>query len=111
MDDNIDEREPNTSHKRKFRLATRYIEKCDAVAHQCMEVGTPVKIDVVSSSRCVRIECCKPFICGHSHPECYRKSSCEFVVKQLIDVRIPICYHVNTNMGESYVKCRDEQDC
>jgi len=112
MDDSIDQRERSgASRKRKFRLASSWEENCGTVAHRRMEVGTPVKIDVVSRSRCVRIECCKPIICGHSEPECCRKSSCEFVVKQFIDVRIPICYNVKTNVGESFVKCKDKHSC
>jgi len=108
MGDNIDDRErSNACHKRKFRLAS----KCEAVAYQRMEVGTPIKIEVASRTRCVRIECCKPIICDYSEPECHRRSSCEFVVKQFIDVRIPICYHVKTNVGESFVKCKDKHGC
>ena len=115
MNDSIEvlcEREwPNMSHKGNFGLASRCDEKCEAVAHQRIEVDTPVKIEVVSRSKRVRVECCKPIICGHSEPECHRKSSCEFVVKQFIDVRIPICYHVKTKVGESYVKCKGNHDC
>ena len=115
MNRNIDylcERERfDTSRIRNSGLVPSFGEGCESVAHQRMEVDTPVKIDVASIARCVRIDCCKPIICGHSEPECHRKSSCEFVVKQFIDVRIPICYHVKTDVGESYVKCKDKCDC
>ena len=94
------------SRKRDVGIASCGDEKCESVAHKRMEVDTPVKIEVTSRARSVRIDCRKPIICGYSEPECHRKSSCEFVVKQFIDVRIPICYHVKTNVGESFVKCK-----
>jgi len=96
----------DTSRMKNSGLASCHCDSCESVAHQRIEVASPVKIEVASRARCMRIDCCKPIICGHSEPECHRKSGCEFVVKQFIDVRIPICYHVKTKVGESYAKCK-----
>ena len=100
-----------SSHKRECRLAPHCNEDCEAIAHQCMEVATPMKIEVTSKAKDVRIECGEPIICDFSEPDCHRKSSCEFVVRQCIDVKIPISYYVKTDVAESYVKCKGKRDC
>jgi hypothetical protein len=86
-------------------------EDCSTIVGQCMEVATPVRIDVTSKSKGMKIECGKPIICDHAVLDCYRKSSCEFVVKQCLHVKIPIDYHVKADVAESYVKCKKKCDC
>jgi hypothetical protein len=91
-------KQPDMDEQRKCRPASRCHEDCGAVAHQCVEVATPVRIDVTSKSEGVEIECGRPIICDFSEADCHRKGSCQFVVKQVIDVKIPISYHVNTDV-------------
>ena len=111
-DEHYDDYPPNRVYRNNNHSEYDCNEACEAIAQQCMEVDTPVRIEVLTKSRDVRIECGEPVICDYySEPDCHRKSGCEFVVKQFIGVRIPISYHVNADVADSYVHCQRNHDC
>jgi hypothetical protein len=101
----------HNNHPFKCVLESHCNEECKIITNQCIEVDTPVKIEVATKAKGIKIECGEPIICNYSELDCHRKSSCEFVVKQFIDVRIPISYHVRTDVAESYVKCENMHKC
>ena len=97
--------------KKKCNQESHYNENYEAIVNQCMEVDTPIRIEVMSKAKGVKIECGKPIICEYTEPDCYRESSCEFVVKQWLHLKIPINYLVKADVAESYVKCKKSHDC
>ena len=55
----------------------------------------------------IKTECGRPEITPFTEGrnECGRRRACNFVIKQKIEVEIPISYEVDTDIGESFVDC------
>jgi len=80
--------------------------KCKSITKTPIEISTPVKIKPIVKVGRITEECGKPEICWCNEKGSDCKRACEFVIKQTIYVEIPICYDVETDVGESYVDCR-----
>ena len=80
--------------------------KCRSITKKPIEISTPVKIEPIVKVGKITKECGKPVICWDTEKEPDFTRACEFVIKQTIYVEIPICYDVETDVGESYVDCK-----
>ena len=77
--------------------------KCESTTRQRMDVSTPVRVVPVVQVGSARIDCEEPKICGYAERPC--KRVCEFIIKQKINIEIPICYDIRTDIGDSFVDC------
>ena len=83
---------------------------CRAVVKRNVGVRTPVSLDVNARTGRIRVVCSEPRITeGRSDSQC-RSTKCEFTINQTISVEIPICYHVRTDVDDSYVDCDVDTD-
>lgn len=80
--------------------------KCKSIAKTPVKISTPIKIEPIAKIGRITKECGKPEIYWNTEEKCNRNRACEFVIKQTIYVEIPLCYDVETEIGESYVDCR-----
>jgi len=78
---------------------------CKTVANQYLEVNTPVKLEAIVDVEDVTVKCCEPKIICNQKTHCNNKYIYEFVVKQKINVEIPISYDTVINTGEGYINC------
>ena len=85
------------------------IDDCRAVVKKGIEVKTPVKVDVRTTSGDAKIICAKPRITATETHTGQCASRCEFTVSQKICVEIPISYRVRTDVKDSHVNC--DVDC
>ena len=81
---------------------------CKSTVRKPIDVLTPVRIEPNVRAGRIRTECERPRICPPSDSEfdCNRNRVCDFVIKQTINVEIPMFYDVETNIGESHIDCR-----
>ena len=75
---------------------------CERVINKDIEISTPVSASPIVKVGKIKRECCKPQIC--------HVRGCEFVIKQIICVEIPICYDVDVDIGDSYTDCVPDCD-
>jgi len=80
--------------------------KCKSITKTPIEINTPIKIDPIIKIGKITKECGKLEICWDTEKNPGCKRACEFIIKQTIYVEIPICYDVETDIGESYVDCK-----
>ena len=74
---------------------------CTRVVEQAAEVSTPIEIIPTARVGEIVAECV-----GHPHIEHDKcRDSCFVTITQKISVRIPVEYHVDTEVGESVVIC------
>ena len=93
--------------------------KCKHTIKKPIDIQTPVKLEPSVTVGRISTECAKPEISrqynSQNNSRCEGGNrACEFVIKQTIYVEIPICYDVDSDIGPSYVDCRDytpEPDC
>ena len=86
-------------------------DDCRGVVKKNVEVRTPVVMDVNVEIGNVGIVCSTPQITNCSSSFDYKSTTrCKFTINQLITVEIPICYHVQTDVGCSYVDCDVDGD-
>ena len=83
---------------------------CRAFIKKGLEVKTPVRVDVRTTTGGVNIVCAKPRITESetlSIQQC--SSKCEFTISQKICVEIPISYRIRADVKDSFVDC--DVDC
>jgi len=80
--------------------------KCKSITKTPIEISTPIKIEPIVKVGRITKECGKPEIRWDTEKKSDCNRACEFVIKQTIYVEIPICYDVETDIGESYVDCK-----
>lgn len=78
--------------------------KCKSIINQSIDINTPIRIEPTVKVGRMRTRCRKPRICFHTDNG--NKSACEYVIKQTIDIEIPVCYDVETDIGDSYIDCK-----
>ena len=84
--------------------------KCKSRANQLMDINTPVRVEPIVDVGRIKTVYRRPRICFHTkRPNCC-KCACEFIIKQTIDVEIPICYDVDVDIGNSYVDCKFKEE-
>ena len=76
---------------------------CESVTRQRLDVSTPVRVVPIVQAGSIMINCEKPKICGFTERPC--KRVCEFIIKQTINIEIPICYDIRTDIGDSFIDC------
>ena len=93
-------------------LECTYKHLCVAIINKKVEIKTPITIETRTDVECGRIECGEPKICGYSKAGCSKdKNTCEFIVKQILNIEIPITYFVKALADESYANCNTKKDC
>ena len=81
--------------------------KCKSTTKKPIDINTPVKLEPIVTVGRINTECAKPEISRQSWKKSECNRTCEFVIKQTIYVEIPICYDVDSDIGPSFIDCRD----
>lgn len=78
-------------------------DDCLKVSRQYADVSLPIEIIPQVCAGCIEAECCgepvvlcKDNCCG---------GSCEITITQKVEIRIPLKFSVNVEMGESAISC------
>ena len=80
--------------------------KCRSITKKPIDIDTPVRVEPTVKVGRIKTEYQRPEVCWYDEGEADCKHACEFVIRQTISVEIPICYDVQTDVGESCVDCK-----
>ena len=83
---------------------------CLATTNHNIDVNTPIRLNPIVDIGKVKIECQTPKVCGPIQKgceccHCKRNKSCDYVIKQTLNIEIPISYSVETDAGNSFIDC------
>ena len=81
---------------------------CSSTIRKPIDISTPVRVEPNVRAGRIRTQCERPRICPPSDGgfDCARDRACDFVIKQTINVEIPMHYDVKTDIGESHIDCK-----
>ena len=80
--------------------------QCKSIANKSIDVNTPVRVEPRVEVGRIRTACQRPRIFFQPERRPNHRHACDFVIRQTINVEIPISYDVETNIGDSYVDCK-----
>ena len=79
---------------------------CRSTVKKNIDISTPVRVEPNVRAGRIRTECYRPRICPPTEGDFEGNRACDFVIKQTINVEIPMFYDVETDIGESHIDCR-----
>ena len=82
--------------------------RCKNTLRKPIDIFTPVRVEPDVRAGRIRTQRERPGICPPSESElgCNHDRACDFVIKQTINVEIPMHYDVKTDIGESHIGCK-----
>jgi len=91
----------------RFNCCNKKTNECRTTTNQCVEVNTPVILETTVDIAEVSVICNEPqIVCSHKK-HCNNKYICEFVIKQVLNVEIPVSYQTEVTADNSTINCRN----